>query len=206
MNNIVLAVIALALLGAGVWYFVAAEPEAEEVTTTEVSSEVADDSELEKVSGVGSLAALMEAGDSITCSYSFSDESMTGTGIGYFADGSMRLDAEMTYEGDEFNSHMIHDGTTLYMWGDTDEAPYALKMPAPETDTLLVDEEGSIEQSQIDLDQEVTYDCEAWNIEGSVFVPPSDIAFVDYAAQMEAMFENLPEGFELPEGFPNAAQ
>lgn len=164
----------------------------------------ATESEKESLTGFGSFASLLSMGRNITCEYTYQDEEGgTGSGTGYFAGERMRVDSVMTMaeDGSVYNSHIINDGETMYTWTETADGTFATMMPVTETE---IDEPMSYEETEdssadFSAGQEVTYDCDSWSVDNSVFVPPSDVEFTDMGAMMEAMMNGLPEGFEMPE-------
>ena len=52
------------------------------------------------------------------------------------------------------------------------------------------------------MDDQVSYDCKPWRVDELKFVLPSDVEFTDMNAMFEEMMQGMPEGFEMPEGFP----
>jgi len=59
-------------------------------------------------------------------------------------------------------------------------------------------------QAPFDLQDEVSYECERWTVDASLFVPPPDVEFTDMTAMMEAMMQDMPEGMTMPTGMPGA--
>lgn len=145
------------------------------------------------VSGTGTFLGLLERGDSLTCDISYTDEEgSTMDGTVFFSDGNMRGDFTMQFDGEQMETHVIHDGEYAYSWGASSAGNMAVKFPIDEPDDAEMsrEEPATGENGQFDFDQEVAYDCSAWRTDASKFVPPADIEFVDLEAQMNAMFDS----------------
>jgi len=218
MQKILLIIIAVVLLGGGVWYFYNGNNSSSNQATTQTNnskSESSDgdlaktESESEPLSGIGSLASVLGFGNKVRCNFSSADNDHESTGV-FYTDGE-RLRVEMTATSPEgsFNSNMINDGEFIYTWGDTPEGMMAIKMVNPETsetDTTVHDTASPSPDSNsyVDVDEEVSYDCDRWTVDNSVFTPPSDVEFMDMAAMMQGALEGMPEGFAVPEGMEDA--
>lgn len=209
LQKIVVLCLALVVVGGGIWYLTSGTGNDSEGLINNDSSSVEqmeenEQTEMEAPSGFGSFASLFGLGQSITCDYSFSDdEGNSGSGTGYFANDKMRVDSTMQSEGQTFDSHMINDGEFTYVWTTSAEQSFAMKMPVEEfeqDDAPMVEEDH--QQAQVSMDQEVEYDCDRWTADSLMFVPPADVEFTDMEAMMKQMMENMPEGFEMPEGMP----
>lgn len=210
LQRIVVLCIIVAVLGGGVWYVTGRDSGVESDEMTSVETEQMDDVEMmdeEDLSGFGSFASLLGLGRDISCEYSYTDDDgNAGSGEGYFSGNLMRVDSVLTdTDGTVYTSHMINDGTTMYTWTETTDGTFAVMMPAAEFEEDPSDymyESETETTGEVSVEQEVEYDCEGWSVDASVFVPPSDVEFTDMAAMMESMMQGLPEGFEMPEGFP----
>lgn len=207
LQKIVVLCVVVIAIAAAAWYVKSnsAEENIEPASAVNQNSpETINKTDSDTLTGVGSFAALLGLGQNITCDYSFSDEVGAGTGTGYFAGERMRVDSTMTTNDGVFDSHMINDGDFIYTWTSTSEGDFAVKIPIPEESADVDDSDYSYmdgdESGQFDVDQQVEYDCDRWSVDGSVFVPPVDIEFMDMSAMMQGMFDGMPEGFTMPEG------
>ena len=207
LQSIVVLCLAVVVLGGGVWYFTQnTSTEDDKSTPAMQESGAADEIEMKEAefTGVGSFGSLLGLGQSITCTYSYEDESGSGSGTSYFADGKMRVDATMSTDGGTMNTHMINDGSYVYTWSIDTTERFAMKMPVPD-ETMTAEDYDTPDmgaESQVSMDQSVEYECDRWSVDQSVFVPPSDVEFMDFGTMMQDALQNMPEGFELPEGFP----
>lgn len=208
LQKIVVLCVALVAVVGGYWLIASSgadEATAVPVATEQESAAAPEAGDTESLAGFGSFASLLSLGRNITCDYTYQDEDgNTGSGTGYFAGERMRVDSVMTTveDGAVYNSHVINDTETMYTWTETAEGTFAVMMPVTEVEeTGSVTYEGADENlGEFSAEQEVTYDCNAWSVDASVFVPPADVEFTDMGAMMENMMNSLPEGFELPEG------
>ena len=204
-TKIILAVVVLAAAG-GLWFILQGGSDTESPQAVQqdgASTEVDETSEM--FEGVGSFTSLMGLGKNITCEFSYSDEEGSGSGVSYFAGEHMRVDSTQTFDGKTTVGHMINDGAFVYSWTEDAGTQYAIKMPVPDvTDVSAAqhtDVSSESEQQMIESDQEVTYNCDRWDVDPSLFMPPNDIEFMDMGTMFEEMMENMPEGVTLPEGF-----
>lgn len=207
LQSIVVLCLAVVVLGGGAWYFtqnssMVSDESVPALQETETADEVAvKDAEF---TGVGSFGSLLGLGQSITCTYSYADEMGSGSGTSYFADGKMRVDATMSTDEGTMDTHMINDGSYVYTWSVDGADRFAMKMPVPD-ETMVAEDYDTPEmgsESQVSMDQSVEYECDRWSVDTSVFVPPSSVEFMDFGTMMQDALQNMPEGFELPEGFP----
>lgn len=176
----------------------------EQNSTQEEITEVTE----EKLSGVGSMMELFTSGKSIRCTYMYEDDS-TGTseGISYFDGDRMRIDSTVTQNGKTFESHMINNQEYMWSWSTSNEGDFAFMMPAEEGKTTydsFNNESPQANASIESLNETVTYDCSAWNVDESVFTAPENIKFVNIGEMMGGMMQNIQDGnFEgMMEGFP----
>lgn len=135
-------------------------------------------------SQTASLRGLMDLANNQRCT--FSDAESKSVGEVMAGGGKVRGNFSTTTDSETVNSHMISDGTTLYLWidGQTD----GIKASIAELEELS-DNFSAQGQQSIDLNREVDYSCGPWTIDDSVFAIPN-INFQDMGAMMEG-FENL---------------
>lgn len=145
-------------------------------------------------SGTGSFLELMGMGRNITCDFSYVAEDTNGAAAGTIqvSGERMRGDFEMEQAGETYYSHMIQDGDMIYTWSESPMGDFAIVMPIEEGEDVEADTQ---EYSRpVSMNNDVDYNCRAWDVDASVFVPPSDIEFMS----MEEMFQNMmPEGFDM---------
>ena len=201
-SKIILLVVGVVIAG-GLWFMLQGGA-GEDASTQNDATPQATESDA-AFTGVGSFTALMDLGKNIRCEFSYNDESGEGSGASYFADDRMRVDSTQSVDGETMTAHMVNDGEYVYTWTDGAEESFAMKMPVKEIEGSPQEYTGiptEAEQNMIESDQEVEYDCDRWRVDESTFVPPNGITFMDMEAMLENMKENMPEGFEMPEGVP----
>lgn len=188
----VLILAGIALFAGAIWWFSSGTDQAVDQLTREAEENTrapqdAPDSETEPLpTGQGTMLDLFERGDSMECQFTFSDdEGTSGEGTGFFDDGRMRVDTVVQTEGETIQSSYIYDEPQMYTWGNTAEGEFAVMM---ETDPEeFAADTSADEEAPVGVDDNVTYDCQTWNVDGSVFVPPASIEFTDMGAMMQGV-------------------
>ncbi len=139
--------------------------------------------------GSGSLRTLFGSGKNLSCSVSYkpvdADSTDAYNGTIYVSGNKMRMEFTTTADGLSMKSNIIQDGTNGYMWGSSPQGTMAIKFTV---DPAQADVQ---KQQQFNLDQNVDYDCKNWSVDSSMFVPPSDIQFMDMS---EMMNQAMPRG------------
>ncbi len=169
MNKVVLAVVALLILGGvGVGgYFMLSKNDTNVETMIDVK----------EVGGKKSLRELMRMTTNQTCT--FKDE-MQNIGTVYTGGGKFRADFSSTSNGVTMNTHMISDASTVYFWFDGNDKGF--KMNIAEIDKTS----GSDSTNSVDVDKTIDYTCKPWGVDQSKFALP-DISFDDFSAMMQAV-------------------
>jgi len=125
----------------------------------------------------------------------FSDDTNKSAGTVYVSSGKMRGDFQESNNstGKTEQTHMINDGTYVYMWTDGQNNGYKM------SDQFVKQEEaqsseaktpsnagGNPQPSQgVDMHQKANYSCGGWSADNSLFTPPSDVSFTDYSSMMQ---------------------
>ena len=210
-QTIVIAVVLLLVAASG-YYFVnsSSEQSTPNIENQEQSESTNDAPSLsDRLQGRGSLMSFLGLGRTVRSTYSHSDTEANVTSEGeFFYDGTsekFRVDSTTKDDSGTYIMHMINDGEFAYLWSEGEDEPFAMKMSADVHSEANAQEfAGPTDDSnrQVSVDAEVEYDCDSWRVDSSKFVPPSDVVFTDMAAMMKEMMEGMPEGFELPAGFP----
>ena len=189
-QNLLIMVVAGVVVVGGGWFLVSQEDDMSSDDKEAMNDQVA---EMEEMSGFGSLASLMGLGQNLTCDFNYSAPDAAGAVAGtvYVAGENIAADFEMEQAGEVYESHMIQDGNMAYTWTTSSQGTFAFKSEISEPDPeVMAEYAGSASGSSrnMDLSQEVDYDCRAWNVDSSKFVPPSDINFM---SQQEMMMEAM---------------
>jgi hypothetical protein len=140
------------------------------------------------MTGQDSLQSLLALGKTLECSFRTSDEKMPAEGTAFFDNGKLRVDTMYTGASSSVETaNMIVSDGTMYTWSKTTQGSFALKMPLSAIPTAGATKKP---EKSVSLENKVQYDCKPWHVDGSVFVPPSDITFMD----MGAMMKGIPAG------------
>jgi hypothetical protein len=207
LKKIVVLCVAVVVIAGALWLFFASKgaPQAPAENAGDTAGNEATDADAlatendTGLSGVGSMFDLLALGRSISCTYSYSDENGSGSGTGYFDGDRMRIDSDHTEDGKTFETHVINDGTNLYSWTTSSEGSFAFVTRVEEYEETPGGSGASSGDSGVDtLNEAVEYDCDSWRVDANVFVPPSNIEFVDMSAMMQWMMQGIPEGM-MPE-------
>jgi hypothetical protein len=150
----------------------------------------------EMMSGKGSLRSLLGLGKSQECTFVVRTDGVVQEGSAFYDGGNARIDTLVTTPGAApVASYVImnQDSNTMYMWG-TAQAGQGIKMTIPqEGDMPVADTTSSGDDTAVPAvtpDMDVDYTCKSWRVDGSVFVPPSDIEFMDMS-EMQKMMEGM---------------
>ncbi|MEK7638924.1 MAG: hypothetical protein AAB388_02050 [Patescibacteria group bacterium] len=200
MKLIALLAIIAVIVGGFVFFtlFDDASPDGEEEVVEKTSGETATppeaESEPEVFAGSGTLAELQALGKNIECaiSYTPNEHEAAVTGTYFIGDGQVRGDF-LTPSPDldeDMVSSVIIEGTNMYAWSTIADATYGVKADLTLAAANSESSDGSLIKTPVPSTEPVRYDCKTWTaVDGSVFVPPSDVLFKDAAALQGAGME-----------------
>lgn len=202
-QQIAILVIGAVVIVGGGWYLFSGDGETHDVETTtsgtaqEQAAQQEGGSSDDQFSGAGSFVSLMERGEQFQCDFRYTDEAeVSGDGTFYFDQGRMRVDSTVMQDGETYVSHMIFDTDRTYTWSETSEGTFAVVFEADPQEMSETDApQGSAQMGmneQVSMDQRVSYDCRRGGVNASMFVPPSDIEFMDMQAMMQGQFQGMP--------------
>jgi hypothetical protein len=195
-TNIIIGVVVLLIVIIVGWYItgsVTAPATVEEGDTKEAM--VADEAGTEDmVSGKGSLLGLLALGKSQECTFVVRTNGMVQEGTAFYEGGNARVDTLIKGAGTgDIASYMImqKDSNTMYMWGSA-QGNQGIKMtlPTETTPTSMNDSQTLTDAPAVTPDMDVDYNCKPWRADRSVFVPPTDIEFMDMS-EMQKMMEGM---------------
>ncbi len=148
------------------------------------------------MSGKGSLLGLLAMGRSQECTFVVRTDGMVQEGTAFYDGGNARVDTLIKgAAAEDIASYMIMDkkNNTMYMWGSA-QGDQGIKMTLPsentETPTPMNNPQTGSEASAVTPEMDVDYNCKPWPVDGSVFVPPADIEFMDMS-EMQNMMEGM---------------
>lgn len=200
---LIIGVIIVGLLAAGGYYFYTQNSAAKTEATVETTSDTA---EGKPVSGMMSLKELMSLGQSQKCTFNYTDPDTGATsGTSYISGEKVRTDFMITDpDGQKIDGGMIMANSTMYTW--TSATGTGVKMEISQSMEQKIEdgvESTEYNQNYIDPDAELDYNCTAWREDPAMFIPPSDVEFMDLSEQMKQL-ENLQKSFGS-EGSDNPA-
>jgi len=124
-----------------------------------------------KIAGYSSLSYLMKQKEPLYCSATASTAYAKRTGTLYIADGKMRAIWGGYRNGVYVRVVVVDDGMYLYTW--QEGAATGIKLPAPSSvsGSVIADAGG------VDLVTPITFACDDWTVDATLFTPPSSIVF-----------------------------
>lgn len=163
------------------------QPEASIVTTTEKTS----------------LKSFMSMTGTQKCN--FNDPDSETSGEIYMGEGQVRGDFVSKMGDKPVTSHMVNDGTDVYVWMDDQATGFKTSLKAMEE---MSNQEGVTGVNQtVDLNKQVDYKCESWTLDKTKFAVPVEVKFQDVGAMMQnvqGMQSALPNA-SIPAGANQAA-
>jgi len=128
--------------------------------------------------GQSSFKDLIAMGKPQKCSAWFTAKDVTSTGTIYLASQQMRGDFTAQVQGKTMQTHMIVKNQTVYTWvegmGTTIGFQTSLHTSSSTSNTT--------QSRSVDVNQKVSYNCEAWTEDDSVFALPAGVTFTSTAA------------------------
>lgn len=140
----------------------------------------------EDFAGAGTLASLLERGDSIECQITYIPSPLEAEIIGTFfvADGKVRADF-LTPSPDlsgQVLSSLIYDTQTMYVWSEINGEQYGFSMVSD----AFINEDAN---TPVPADTEVQYNCLTWpRVDNTIFEVPGSVLFTDMT-DVQAQFE-----------------
>ena len=161
---IAIAVIAVILIGGGIYWSSMVKPVAMNPATSQ-----------------NSIRALMAKGQPMKCQYNPSAATAGQSGTIYLSGEKMRGDFTIIQNGQEFKTSIIRDGQWMYSWsGAMNGQGTKVKVTAQASGTAAAEA-----NKGFDVDQPLDANCTAWQADASVFTPPSNVTFQDLSAQIQ---------------------
>lgn len=127
------------------------------------------------------------------CTFRSTDMDEQTEGVVYLdgkADPRVRGQFTSMVDGTEYNAEMIRDGNTVYVWSSGENEGMMVTID-PEDKALFGDysaSETSEKSEYTDVDNG-EYECSDWSVNESLFVPPSDVDFIDMDVRIQDMME-----------------
>lgn len=176
---IAIVVAVLIILGAaGAFLYSQTRPSNDESNTT-TATEVT--KAPENSMAQSTIKEILSSGKSSKCTFTTGDGDAQTSGIIYTSGQNARGDFETTADGKETTTHMIRNGDTFYMWGDS--VAMGIKM-VMSVDDLASRIEGSEEYGSFDPDQQMDINCVTWSEDATLFSPPTSVRFTSIGNMM----------------------
>lgn len=151
----------------------------------------------ETLTGKNTFANLFKLNEPLECTFSYSDEDRMNEGTVFVSGKQSRVESMYKDSADvTFVSSMIQNGEMMYMWGNAPQGNMAIKMRMPTS----TQPSQTTSPDQFDLNAEVDYSCKPWRVDGSIFIPPTDVQFMDMDTMMKGMRDKMQQldGIMLP--------
>lgn len=142
-----------------------------------------------------SMKDLVKLGKNYTCTYVQAEQDGISTQGTVYVQGEKNFRGDFTMMekgGKKQMSHMIGTETVSYMWADGERQGMMMKLEEDD-DVFAADDavKGTEEEDDFGFneDEDVKMNCKKWSPDQSVFTPPKNVEFIDFAAQMEGMMK-----------------
>jgi hypothetical protein len=176
MKKIVGILLIILVLGVGAYLLMKKSPQSS-TNQAPVATQNKPDSTKQTIQGT--LKSLLSAGKSQKCTYSNKAESASINGTIYITSGKMRGDFVSGTEEKKVNGHMIVDGKFSYVWSDLSKQ--GIKMAYDPNEQAPTSVPANTNNQTPDINQTFAYTCQGWTENNTVFVPPTDITFSEFA-------------------------
>ena len=167
---IIIAILILILLAIGGFMFLGKS------SKSQPSQKVAVQQTTTKPSSIvqGTIKSILGMGKTQQCAITYPNTQTTGTV--YIADKKLSGDFTVkTTGGKETVSHVISDGTYMYIWSSAMANGIKMKIP----DVTKNAPTGTVQNQNFDINQKVSLNCSPWIADNSKFTPPLNINFTD---------------------------
>ena len=172
-KTLIIAIVAVVLLLLGVGGFLLmsqSKPATRNTVSVSPSS-----SESPNTTQKTSLKSLMSLGANQTCT--FTDAATGSSGTMYIGRGTARGDFQSTVSGRTTMSHMINDGTVVYVWMDGQAQGFKSSLDA-------IEKLSGSAQNTVNVNAEVDYSCTPATPDAAKFTVPTDVTFSDFSNLM----------------------
>jgi hypothetical protein len=129
--------------------------------------------------GQSSFKELLASGKTQKCETSFATPNGNYSGTVYFAPEKMSGDFTFQIMGKTKESHMVIKDQTVYTWLDVMGTTMGFKMPVSASSTEVSSSGGSA----ANINQKISYDCQSWAEDDSVFALPQGLAFKEVGSK-----------------------
>ncbi len=176
------------IIGGGVWWYQVKQGvtnDAEEV------SQVSRENVVDTLSG--RFSDFVAQGEHIQCSFAGIDP-QTGSynqGTVYVSNERFYIESQTTIEGSLVDFQMIQTDDVMYIWSNTPAIMPAMQLDMRSIQNNSMMSDDMVPQSPVDwFDEpgiEIEYSCRPWTPRANLFVPPSDVEFINPFSDMMQM-------------------
>jgi hypothetical protein len=182
-TTIIIVVIVLILLGGGAFFFLnKSSHNPVKSVQQSVQNQVAKMTTEHK-----SLADFFSMTGSQKCT--FTDKTNNSSGTLYIGDNKMRGDFQATDNGKTTQTHMINDGTYVYLWIDGQKDGYKMSTAKVKNEAAQVStapgEQVPSQAQVVDMKQKADYSCGPWSVDATMFTLPQGVTFTDFSSMMQ---------------------
>jgi hypothetical protein len=125
----------------------------------------------------------------------FSDKSNNSSGTLYIGDSKMRGDLQTADNGKTATTHMINDGSYVYIWTDGQKDGYKMSTATIKKEAAQVSmspesnapSEAQPSSGPVNMNQKADYSCGPWSVDSSMFAVPQNVTFTDYSSMMQGI-------------------
>lgn len=124
----------------------------------------------------GTFASLISRGQNLECTFEHNDGTNISSGTVYLANNAKQIRGNFTMQqsgAGPMEAHMIRDGGYNYLWGSSFPQGIKSAVTAEEQGKLFSTKDGG------GIDEDTTFSCKPWNVDGSVFSRPGSIEFTE---------------------------
>lgn len=139
--------------------------------------------------GEGSLDSLANRGENLECSILYKKDDISGQTLeGSYFTSLKRMRGDFIMPEGGVSSVIVQDGF-MYTWSVIDGQKYGMKVNLDELKKSKASTTPDTREP-VPLESNVKYDCKPWNsVDGSIFVPPTDIVFTEFSDVMNGGME-----------------
>lgn len=185
-----LAVVILAIVGVGAFLFTRKPP---------TNNQTPNNSIMEGNKFSGTFMDLLALGQNYTCTFDTVDDAGTKTkGKVYVAAGGNKLSGQFLItqaDGTEVDSNIIRDGEYNYIWTSLQPEGYKTKITL-DNDSLFGSGKDSGKSTNLSDDINLDFDCSPWAVDNTMFIPPSNIEFLDLSETMMQLQQESQESIK----------
>lgn len=195
-KGVLIGIAVLLIVVAGVGSYMVISKSSDNKAASTFSDKVPTDETMSDNMVNGKLSDLLKLGQNYSCTFDHTDESGNNTsGTVYVASAGNKLRGDFTFTGnsESYDAGVIRDESYNYVWS-SKFGGFKTKISDENSDIFSSDDTaasvGSIEDADVD------FDCQRWTVNSSLFIPPSNIEFIDTEAMMEDLQSDTSEAME----------